>query len=147
VQDGAEGLEVYNLRETLRGDPAANPFIRPGDIVTVPEAEQAFVVGNVVHPTSIALKEPTTLTQAIAMAGGTMPDTKSDRIRLVRRTPEGKNVIFVDLKLIASNKSEDIALLPNDVIEVPVSGGKRFLRSLTNSIAPAAARLPVRVIP
>jgi polysaccharide export outer membrane protein len=136
-------FDAYNLRDTLRGDPRSNPFIRPGDIVTVPEAEQAFVVGNVVNPTIIALKEPTTITQAIAMAGGTMPDTKTDRIRLVRQTPAGKNVILVDLKAIASQRSEDIALLPNDVVEVPVSGGKRFLRSLI----PAAARLPMRVIP
>jgi polysaccharide export outer membrane protein len=147
MQESEEGFEAYDLRDTLRGDPAANPYVRPGDIVTVPEAEQAYVVGNVVTPTTIALKERTTLTQAIAMAGGTMPDTKTDRIRLVRQTPAGKNVIFVDLKAIANRKSEDIALLPNDVVEVPVSGGKRFLRSLTSAIAPAVSRLPVRVIP
>ena len=145
--ESQDSFDAYNLRDTLRGDASANPYIRPGDIVTVPEAEQAFVVGNVIRPSTIALKEPTTLTQAIAMAGGTMPDTKTDKVRLVRQTPAGKNVILVDLKAIASRKSEDIALQANDVVEVPVSGGKRFLRSLTSAIAPAAARLPVRVIP
>jgi len=31
-------------------------------------------------------------------------------------------------------------------VEVPTSGGKRFLRGLLSGIAPAAARLPVQVI-
>lgn len=145
--DVEENLSAFDLRETLRGDAKANPFVKPGDVVTVPEAEQAFVVGNVVNPTTIALKETITITQAIAMAGGTMPDTKSDKVRIVRHTSSGKNVILVDLKAIANRKSEDIALLANDVVEVPVSGGKRFLRTLTGAILPNAARLPVRVIP
>lgn len=145
--EGEENLSAFDLRDTLRGDAKANPFVKPGDVVSVPEAEQAFVVGNVVHPTTIALKETITITQAIAMAGGTMPDTKSDKVRIVRQTSSGKNVILVDLKAIANRNSEDIALLPNDVVEVPVSGGKRFLRTLTGAIVPNAARLPVRVIP
>jgi polysaccharide export outer membrane protein len=143
----AESLEAFDLRETLRGDPNANPIIRPGDVVTVPEAEQAFIVGNVFHPTTIPLKEPITITQAIAMAGGAMPDTKTDRIRLVRHTASGKNIIFVDLKAIANRQSEDFPLVANDVVEVPVSGGRRFLRTLTGTIGPAAARIPIRVIP
>jgi len=142
-----ETFSAFDLRDTLRGDPKANPFVRPGDVVTVPEAEQAFVVGNVVNPTTIPLKETVTITQAIAMAGGTMPDTKSDGVRIVRQSEGGKNVIVVDLKAIATRRSEDIPLLANDVVEVPVSGGKRFLRTLTGAILPSTRRLPIRVIP
>ncbi|NOT63503.1 MAG: hypothetical protein HOP19_25105, partial [Acidobacteria bacterium] len=73
--------DIYNLNETLRSDEAANPYVQPGDVITVPEAEQVFVVGNVFKPTTIPLKEPTTVSQAIAMAGGALPDTKTNRIR------------------------------------------------------------------
>ncbi len=142
-----ETFSAFDLRDTLRGDPKANPLVRPGDVVTVPEAEQAFVVGNVVNPTAIPLRETVTITQAIAMAGGTMPDTKSDGVRIVRQSEAGKNVIVVDLKAIATRRSADIPLLANDVVEVPVSGGKRFLRTLTGAILPSTRRLPIRVIP
>src|SRR6266480_5969214 len=33
-------LATYNLRDTLRGLPEANPLLRPGDIVVVPEGDQ-----------------------------------------------------------------------------------------------------------
>ena len=141
------GFEAYNMHETLRGDARANPYVRPGDTVTLPEAEQAFVVGNVVRPMAIPLKETTTITQAIATAGGTMPDTKSDRVRIVRQTSAGKKEIFVDLKAIASRRAEDVALQANDIVEVPTSGAKRFLRALGGIMGSSVSRVPVRVIP
>jgi len=146
VESGV-GLEAYNVRETLRGDAQANPYIRPGDTVTLPEAEQVFVVGNVVRPMAIPLKETTTITQAISMAGGTMPDTRSDRVRIIRQTSAGKKEIFVDLKAIASRRAEDVALQANDIVEVPTSGAKRFLRALGGIMGSSVARVPVRVIP
>jgi polysaccharide export outer membrane protein len=146
VGSGA-GFEAYNVHETLRGDARANPYVRPGDTVTLPEAEQVFVVGNVVRPMAIPLKETTTITQAIATAGGTMPDTKSDRVRIVRQTSAGKKEIFVDLKAIASRRAEDVALQANDIVEVPTSGAKRFLRALGGIMGSSVARVPVRVIP
>jgi len=145
----ADGGEVssFHLDETLLGDPAANPFIRPGDIVTVTEAEQAYVVGNVLKPSMIALKEKVTVSQAIAMAGGTLPDTRSERVRIVRQERGGgKTEIIVDLKAISKHRAPDVALQANDIIEVPTAGGKRFLRTLLGSAVPSAARLPVQII-
>ncbi|MEJ7709641.1 MAG: hypothetical protein WKF84_07225 [Pyrinomonadaceae bacterium] len=34
-----------------------NPHMQPGDVVSVPEAEQAYVVGNVYRPLTLPLKE------------------------------------------------------------------------------------------
>ena len=41
----------------------------------------------------------------------------------------------------------DIALQANDIVDVPVSGGKRLLGSLVGSVVPAVTQMPVRVIP
>ena len=147
--DRHEALEVsaYKLSETLRGDTEANPYVRPGDVVTILESEQAYVVGNVVKPSVIALKDGMTVSQAIAMAGGTLPDTQSDRLRIIRQAPGGgKRVILVDLKAIGRQKAEDVALQANDIVEVPTASGKRFLRTLLGSVVPSAARLPVQII-
>ena len=145
----AAGLEYYKLTDTLRGDEKANPFVRPGDVISIPEADQVFIVGNVLRPSAIPLKEPITISRAIAMAGGTMPDTKSNRVRIVRQAPgsTSKTEIFVDLKAIDKRQAEDIALQANDIVDVPTSGGKRLLRSLVGAVVPAVGQLPVRVIP
>ena len=139
----------YKLAETLRGTPDANPFVQPGDIVSVPAADQIYVIGNVLRPAAISMKEPLTVSRAIAMAGGTGPSSKRDKVRILRQLPGGttKQEITVDLNAIEKNKAEDMALLANDVIDVPTSGAKSLLRSLVGTIVPTVSQLPVRVIP
>lgn len=147
--EDTQSFAAYKLSDLMRGDPAANPIVNPGDIITVPEAEQAFVVGNVARPTSIPLREPVTVTRAIAMAGGTLRDTRTDHIRIVRQLPGStqKTELIVDLRAINHQRAEDIVLQANDIVEVQESGSKSFLRSLLGTIAPAVSQLPVRVIP
>ena len=55
--------------------------------------------------------------------------------------------ITVDLYAIEKKHSEDLALAPNDIIDVPTSAGKSFLRSLIQGIVPGVGQLPVRVVP
>ena len=143
-------FQVFKVSETLAGFEAANPYLQPGDVVTIPEARDAYVVGNVLRPGPIPLKEDAvTVSRAIAMVGGTMPDTKQDHIRIIRQdvSTGAKKEIVVGLKAIRQQQAVDVAILPNDIIDVPASGGKRFLRSLVGTIAPAVGQLPVRVIP
>lgn len=148
-EEALTGLVSYKLSETLRGEEKANPYLVPGDIVTIPDADQIYVVGNVVAPRAVALREPMTVSRAIAMAGGIKQDTKSNRVRIVRQAPGGttKTEIYIDLKAIEKRRAEDIALQANDIVDVPTSAGKSFLRSLLGTVVPAVSQLPVRVIP
>jgi polysaccharide biosynthesis/export protein len=143
------GLNAYDLSDVLAGRDEANPFVRPGDVVSVLEADQVFVVGNVIRPSSIPLKEPLTISRAIAMSGGPLPYSKMDRVRIIRQPPGNapKQEMIVDLKAIEKKHAEDIILQANDIIDVPISGGKRFLGNLVGSIGPAVTQMPVRVIP
>ncbi len=147
--DTSAAFSSYKLSDVLQGDPKSNPYLETGDIVTLPEADQVYVVGNVFMPLTINLKEPITLTRAIAMAGGLKQDTKKDKIRILRQEP-GTSVrkeITVDLSAIEKKSSEDLALAPNDIIDVPTSAGKSFLRSLVQGVVPGVGQLPVRVVP
>lgn len=142
-------FSTFKLSDVLAGKPESNPYLEAGDIVTVPEADQVYVVGNVFMPLTIALREPITLTRAIAMAGGLKQDTRKDKIRVLRQEP-GTSVrkeITVDLYAIEKKRSEDLALAPNDIIDVPTSAGKSFLRSLIQGVVPGVGQLPVRVVP
>jgi len=145
----ASAFVAYRLADTLKAVPEANPIVRPGDIVSVPQADQVFVLGNVLKPSAIPLKEPLTVSRAIAIAGGTAPSTKRDRVRILRQLPGStqKQEIYVDLRAIEKNKAEDVALMANDVVDVPISGTKSILRSLLGTVVPTISQLPVRVIP
>jgi len=142
-------FSTFKLGDVLAGKPESNPYLEAGDIVTIPEADQVYVVGNVFMPLTIPLREPITLTRAIAMAGGLKQDTRKDKIRVLRQEP-GTSVrkeITVDLYAIEKKRSEDLALAPNDIIDVPTSAGKSFLRSLIQGVVPGVGQLPVRVVP
>lgn len=149
TSDSAKAFSSYKLSDTLQGDPRSNPYIQPGDIITLPEANQVYVVGNVYTPLTIPLREPITLSRAVAMAGGVKQDSKKDKVRIVRQEPGSttSKEIVVDLSAIEKKRAEDIALMPNDIIDVPTSGSKSFLRSLIGTVAPAVGQLPVRIIP
>ena len=148
-EDVSKTFSSYKLSDTLKGDAAANPYLEPGDIVTVPDADQVYVVGNVFTPLTIALNEPVTLSRAIAMAGGVKLDTKKDKIRIVRQEigSTTKKEIIVDLRAIEKQQAQDPVLMANDIVDVPTSAGKSFLRSLFQGVVPSVGQLPVRVIP
>lgn len=146
VKDEDINTNFYKLKDALAG--SVNPVLRGGDIVILQEADQAFVIGNVLKPSVLLLQEPVTVTQAIAMVGGTLSDTKSDRLKIIRQIPGStkKMEITVDLEAIRKQKAEDLLLEPNDILSVPVSGKKRLLKTFLGAIIPSAAQLPVRVI-
>lgn len=148
-EDEVAAFTSYKLSDTLQGDTRANPYLEPGDVVTIPDADQVYVVGNVVMPLTIPLKEPITVSRAIAMAGGTRQDTKKDKIRIVRQEPgaTAKKEMIVDLSAIEKRQAEDIQLLPNDIVDVPTSAGRSLLRSLIGGGTQSLTQLPVRVVP
>jgi polysaccharide export outer membrane protein len=147
--DEISAFASYRLSDTLLGEPKANPYLEAGDIVTLPDADQVYVVGNVVMPLTIPLKEPITVSRAIAMAGGTRQDTKKDKIRIVRQEPgaQTKKEMLIDLSAIEKRQAEDIQLQPNDIVDVPTSAGRSLLRSLIGGGTQSLTQLPVRVVP
>jgi protein involved in polysaccharide export with SLBB domain len=102
----------------------------------------------VVRPVTIPLKETLTVSRAIALAGGTAPNTKRARVRIVRQLPgqSGKQEILVDLAAIEKRSAVDIVLMPNDIVDVPIDGTKSFLKTLMGAVAPAVSQVPVRVL-
>jgi polysaccharide export outer membrane protein len=157
VKDAADGkaadlqsLGVFKLNDTLKGKEEANPFIRPGDVISLPEADQVFVVGYVYQPRSIPLKDkPITVSRAIAMAGGPQRDASTSRVRIIRQTADGANKqeIPVDLKAILKLKADDITLLPNDIVEVGSSSTKAFINILTGTLPAVLSQGVIRAIP
>jgi polysaccharide export outer membrane protein len=144
-----EELTSYRLSETLRGVDAANPYLSPGDVVYVPEAEQIYVVGNVPKPSAIPLQEPLTVSRAIFMAGGVLPDSQQQKVRIIRKASEAtpRTELIVNLQAISKGTNEDIVLQANDVVEVPKDGGaKSVFKGLMRSIVPGIMSMPTRIV-
>jgi polysaccharide biosynthesis/export protein len=140
------GVATYRLVDLMHGDEKSNPYVRPGDIITLPEADQAFVIGGVVRPGPILLKEPTTVSRAIYMSGGVMPQGNQSKVRVVRQEvgSSAKRQLYIDLKAIDKGAAEDILLQAGDIVDVPGPSG--FTR-IMNNMLPAITNLPLRVIP
>lgn len=144
-----QGFEILKLNDTLKGKADANPFVQPGDIVQLPDADQVFVIGHVVQPRAIVLKDKTiTVSWAIAMAGGAARDGKTSNVRIIRETEGGgKQELLVDLKAIQKRQAVDITLVPNDIVEVGSSTTKTILGILQGAVPTAISQGVVRVIP
>lgn len=131
----------YKIRDVMDGK--ENPWMQPGDIVSVLDAEQAYVVGNVKKATKVSLKEPVTLTQAIAIAEGFDKTANTTKI-IVQRQADGKQAkteLVYSLKDIRDRKIPDPYLQANDIVEVLTDNGKvvrKNILDLFKSIAPSA---------
>jgi hypothetical protein len=127
----APGITYVDLVELMQGG-GVDPYIRPGDIINIPEASSAFVIGDVNHPTVVPLNKQIMLSRAIALAGGPTADAKSSRVRIVRYidTKGGNTEIVVNLNDIYKNKREDVALRAGDIVQVPGSTAKSIMKSI-----------------
>lgn len=141
-------LTELNLRDIMTGSPEANLYIQSGDIITVPEADQIFVSGNVIKPGPFPLQNRTTLTEAINMASGLAPDAAKKRISVSRQDPVTgmrKETIY-NYEDIKARRAEDVVLQANDIIEVPNSTGSSVKRGLINAFTQSAGLIPVYTI-
>lgn len=141
-------LITLNLRDVMLGTAETNIYIEPGDIVNVPDADQVFLVGGVMRPGALPMRQALRLSEAIGMAGGFFTDVNKKSIRVSRQIAgsTAREIRTVNYEDIEKKKAEDPILQPSDLIEVPASATKGIARSLLGLIAPTAAQMPLRII-
>ncbi|MCS6816733.1 MAG: polysaccharide export protein [Blastocatellia bacterium] len=135
-------LEIVDLRQLLSGQwDLVNTRVYPGDIVSVPEADQIFVTGNVVSPNAFRIRGDMTLTKAIALAGGLRPHSQKNKVTILRHVPgRGERVeIVVDLDKVERDQVKDVPLEPNDIVFVPSSSMRNVGMAMLNAFSLGAA--------
>jgi polysaccharide biosynthesis/export protein len=150
--EAGEELLSVNLSDAFKTGERINPLIFAGDIVRIAEANQtnAYIQGNVRSTLAINLKDPVTLSQAIAMAGGTTKGADLAKIKIRRQVAGSltRDEILVNLKEINQRKRDDVLLQPNDIIDIPgPTGGRKIYQDIMGGIVPMLTRLPYTVIP
>lgn len=115
-----------NLPRNLADDLTANVQVQPGDTITVPRAPVIYVVGDVGRPSGLLVDNGTmTVLQALALAGGTNKTAKLGAVRILRKGPSGGvTETKVQIKKMLEAKAPDVTLQADDILFVPVSGGR-----------------------
>jgi polysaccharide export outer membrane protein len=118
---------IIDLRRLVSGqEPQLNIMVRNGDVVNVPFAGNAYVLGAVKKPGNIAVKENLTVSQAVAMAGGIDPMLGTNSITIMRFDDQGKPIsINTNLSSIIARNDPDLPLKNSDVVVVNESAIKK----------------------
>jgi polysaccharide biosynthesis/export protein len=141
-----EGKTVPELRELLKasyGKILHEPVIN----VVLKDFEKPYFIaaGQIGHPGKYELRGDTTLTEAIAIAGGFSENSKHSQVLLFHRVSnDWAEVKVVNVKKMfqASNLTEDLHLQPGDMFFVPqnkISKIKKWIpyTSLSAGMVPA----------
>jgi polysaccharide biosynthesis/export protein len=114
-----------SLERIQAGDPAENTQVRADDtiIVSTAQARVYFVLGEIRRPGSYVLDRETNILEGVTIAGGFTERAAPNRITVVRSTPQGQNVIKVDMNdiLRRGREARSVMLEENDVVIVPES--------------------------
>lgn len=132
--DDSIAVMDFKIRDVQEGKQTL--WMKAGDVVSVMDADIVYMYGNVMKPGALKLRDPITLTQAIASAEGLKPATKKDRIRVLRQEPgkADRTEFLFDLDQINKGKVKDPYLEPNDIVAVSEDKTKMILRGITNTI-------------
>jgi len=123
---------TVNLAELLeRGNTENNIQLQAGDIVTIPHAGIVYALGAVQRPggfVSTNDRAQLSTLKVLALAGGMTRIAKKDHAVIIRKDSMGKQIaIPVDLEMIVQRKSEDVRMMPSDILYIPDSSTKAAL--------------------
>jgi polysaccharide export outer membrane protein len=136
-----------NVEELVRGNnPSSNIEVRPYDVISIPQAELVYVVGQVRKPGGFTMtgREDFTVLQAVSMAEGLDKTAAPKKARILRRAANSSRVdIPVDLEKILSGRAPDMPLHAEDVLFVPNNAAKSAGMKTLDAIIQTATGLAV----
>jgi polysaccharide biosynthesis/export protein len=120
---------VIDLRRLVSGqEPQLNLTVRSGDVVYVPFAGTAYVLGAVKKPGLIVVKENLTVSQAVALAGDVDAMLANNDITIMRFDDQDKPItINANLQRIYARTEPDIRIKDNDVVVAKENAVKKAL--------------------
>lgn len=145
ANDNVELMD-FKIRDVQTGKETL--WMQPGDVVSVLDADVVYMYGNVNKQGSVKIKEPLTLTQAIALAEGLKGSTQKDKVRVLRQKPGSpdRDEMVYDLNLIDKGKAKDPILEANDIVAISEDKTKSIInniaRSLTGGLPSVFYRIP-----
>jgi len=125
---GTDTIMVDLNRLLLKGVVDLNFPIQNGDVVHVPFAKTAHVLGSVAKPGVVFLKDNMTVTKAVAQTGGLHIMLSSSQASVLRLDEKGdRQIIPVNFRQINHGSEIDLPLQENDIVYVHEGPVRRFL--------------------
>ncbi len=123
---------TINLNELVESGSASNNIVlRAGDIVTVPHAGIAYILGAVNKPGGYVMandRSQMSTLRLLALSGGLSRTAKKDRAVIIRKDSQGQqHEVAVDLKKVLERTTEDVSLQASDILYVPDSASKQAM--------------------
>jgi polysaccharide export outer membrane protein len=123
---------TINLNQLVEsGNAANNIMLEAGDIVTVPHAGIAYILGAVNRPGGYVMandRSQMSTLKLLALSGGLSRTAKKDRAVIIRKDNQGQqHEVAVDLKKVLERAAEDVPLQPSDILYVPDSASKQAM--------------------
>ena len=127
-----QNLISVNLSELLeKGETQNNIGLLAGDVVTVPHAGVVYALGAVGRPGAFVSsndRAQLSTLKVLALAGGVTRVAKKSEAVIIRKDAQGhQQAIPVDLGKIVKRETEDVRMLPSDILYVPDSHAKAAL--------------------
>lgn len=147
----AQGDEIalmgFKVRDIQEGKKTL--WMQPGDVVSVLDADVVYVYGNVAKPGELKVREPITLTQAIASAEGLKSATDKGNVRILRQKADSldRDEIVVDLAAVEKGKAKDPYLEPNDIVAVSKDKAKDIMLGIGAALRNGIPTILSRGIP
>jgi polysaccharide export outer membrane protein len=127
---GTFSIASVNVKALLNAqDPEDNIPVRPYDVISIPRAENVYLVGQIGKVGSLPLSDNQSISvlQAISASGGLLPAAAPRNAKILRPILGGpkRAELDVDIKKILEGKANDVPLLAGDILLVPASTGYR----------------------
>jgi polysaccharide export outer membrane protein len=116
----ATGRTPIELRDTIAKalkEYVTNPTVTV--IVVEALASQVFVMGEVTHPGTMQLHGPTTILQALAMAGGFKEFANTKDVKVLRPNGTSMQTIHFNYKDVLNGDARPFYLRSGDTVVVP----------------------------
>jgi len=107
-----DGHKLFDL-----GDVSQNRYLQDGDVVYVPQAHMVYVLGEVKKPGAVPYSDGLTMVQAVSLAGD-VTDMASSTVYITRSVNGKEQRIKADFSDALKDRTKDIELQPDDVINV-----------------------------
>jgi polysaccharide export outer membrane protein len=135
--------ELRELLQTIYAKILHNPVIN----VVLKDFEKPYFIagGQISHPGKFDLRDDTTLTEAIAIAGGFTENSKHSQVLLFRRVShDWVEVTKLDVKRMfqAGNLTEDLHLQPGDMFFVPQNSISKIKKWIPYTSLSTGATIP-----
>lgn len=123
----------------------SNVAVYPGDTILVGRAGVVYVVGDVVRPGGFLMEnsERMTVLEAVALAQGVNRTAALGSAKVIRRNSGHPEEVKIPLKSIMAAKSNDVDLMPDDILFIPGSAAKGAAKRGMDSVIQIATSLAI----